>query len=151
MSDELIIVKAARNYADDIDNDRGIEMGLPDCLREAANLIERLTAQVDGLQDEIKRLREQVRFASETDPAMRAEAAEAERDRLKAALDALEAVRSDLPEKVSEQWLYEGVRHWHHNCDWDDPRDGSPLNRGDGATVAKILNMIPRKALGGDA
>jgi len=86
MSDELIIVKAARNYADDIDNDRGIEMGLPDCLREAANLIERLTAQVDGLQDEIKRLREQVRFASETDPAMRAEAAEAERDRLKAVL-----------------------------------------------------------------
>lgn len=103
MSDELIIVKAARNYADDIDNDRGIEMGLPDCLREAANLIERLTAQVDGLQDEIKRLREQVRFASETDPAMRAEAAEAEAARLKGALEpfaklSTERERQDPPE-----------------------------------------------------
>lgn len=95
MSDELIIVKAARNYADDIDNDLGIEMGLPDCLREAANLIERLTAQVEGFQDEIKRLREQVRFASETDPAMRAEAAEAERDRLKAALAPFAAIKAD--------------------------------------------------------
>lgn len=85
------------------------------------------------------------------DANLRAAVAEIERDRLKAALEALEAVRSDLPEKVSEQWLYEGVRHWHRNCDWDEPRDGSPLNRGDGATVAKILNMIPRKALGGDA
>ncbi len=75
-------------------------------------------------------------------------AAEAERDRLKAALDVLSAVRGDLPEKVSEQWLYEGVRHWHRNCEWDEPTDGCALDRHDGAAVAKILNMIPRKALG---
>lgn len=86
-----------------------------------------------------------MREAASTIEALRGENA-----RLKAALEALSAVRSDLPEKVSEWWLYEGVRHWHRNCDWDEPIDGSPLDRGDGATVAKLINMIPRKALAGE-
>lgn len=49
----------------------------------------RLTSAADALEamaGEVERLKAQVRFASETDPAMRAEAAEAERDRLKVAL-----------------------------------------------------------------
>ena len=107
---------------------------------EAADAIEALVGDVETAKSQFKAL--QMVTSKEHEDTR------AERDRLKAALEALEAVRSDLPEKVSEQWLYEGVRHWHRNCDWDDPRDGWPLDRGDGATVAKILNMIPRKALG---
>ena len=105
--------------------------------------VEDLRIKLANREEEILYWKEATEIANNENIELRAE-----RDRLKAALKALEAVRSDLPEKVSEQWLYEGVRHWHRNCDWDEPRDGSPLDRGNGATVAKILNMIPRKALG---
>jgi hypothetical protein len=47
---------------------------------EAADLIE-------ALEGEVAKLKEQVRFASETDPAMRAEAAEARAERLRVALE----------------------------------------------------------------
>ena len=73
-------IATGRKYADAIDKDRGFESGVTDCLRGLSDALE-------AMAGEVERLKAQVRFASETDPAMRAEAAEAERDRLKAALE----------------------------------------------------------------
>lgn len=64
-------------------------------------------------------------------------------DAIEAKLEALCKLRSTLPEKISEQWLYDGIRHYQRNCEYDEPTDGDPLDRYDGTTVAKILNAIP--------
>lgn len=66
--------------------------------------INRLNAEVEALRGENARLTTQVRFASETDPAMRAEAAEAEAARLKGALEALAGER-DAWEKAAREHL----------------------------------------------
>lgn len=52
-------------------------------------------------------------------------------------------LRGQLPAKISEDWVYSAIRHWHRNCEWNDPTDGEALDRQDGMIVAQILNLIP--------
>lgn len=77
-------IAAGRKYADAIDKDRGFDSGLTDCLRGLSDALEALAGEVAFVKAQLAGTNKNIAgwLQARDDATKRAEAAEAERDRL---------------------------------------------------------------------